>query len=62
MIDHEKMRLKMKNGSHRNATQIDLDLDIDTNILNIKCQSMMMAINSLKLWKLDQALSQNLDR
>ena len=52
----------MKNESHRNATQIDLDLDIDTNILNIKCQSMMMAINSLKLWKLDQALSQNLDR
>ena len=49
MIDHEKMRLKMKNESHRNATQIDLDLDIDTNILNIKCQSMMMAINSLKL-------------
>ena len=37
-----RMKLKMKNTSDKydiNTTQIDLGLNMDTNILNVKCVS-----------------------
>ena len=34
-----KISLKMKKTDHVDTTQKDLDLDIDTNILYIKCAS-----------------------
>ena len=36
-----KMKMKMKKD-HIDTTQIDLDLNIDKNIVNIKCLSMKM--------------------
>ena len=36
-----KMKLKMKNN-HKDTTLIDLGLDMNTYILNIKCLSIMM--------------------
>ena len=38
-----KMKLKMKNN-HKDTTLIDLGLDMNTYILNIKCLSIMMVI------------------
>ena len=37
MINDNKVRLKMKNRLHRYDINIDLGLDMDTNILNINC-------------------------